>query len=236
MNNLIITSNEVYQADHWWLNSRHIFSFADYFDYTNMWFGNMRVFNDDIIQWNSWFWMHPHSNMEILTIVLDNEISHSDNIWNTQTIKSWEIQTMSAWTGVFHSEQNMSWKATHLYQIWFFPNNYNSKPRYKDKAINLVDNWLTLIADNNIDNNVWYLDSDVLVYRWKFNKWQKFEYTIDFDRGLFIYITKWSIKQDNNILNKQDQLRYSINWKYCFDILEDSDFILIETSLKKLED
>lgn len=231
MKNIVIKSNEVYQASHWWLNSRHIFSFADYYDPNNMWFWVMRVFNDDYIDWNSGFWMHPHDNMEILTIVLKNEISHSDSMWNTETIKEWEIQTMSAWTWVFHSEKNLSNNLTHLYQIWFLPNNLWTKPWYKDQKIELNNNNLNLLASNNIDDGVWFLDSNVLVYRGLFDNNQKFDYDLKPWKWLFIYITSWKIEIDWNVLEEKDQIRYSISWKYTFNVLEKTDFILIEVDL-----
>lgn len=231
MQNKIIKSSEVYNVDHWWLNSRHIFSFANYFDPNNLAFGNMRVFNDDIIAWNSGFWKHPHYNMEILTIVLDNEISHSDSMWNTETIQAGEIQTMSAGSGVFHSEQNMSDKDTNLFQIWFIPNNRDTEPRYKDQKIDLENNSLTLLAENNPDSPVGYLDTNVLVYRWKYQENQKFDYELKEWKWLFLYMISWKIKDEQNILETRDQLRYVESWKYNFEILENSDFVLIEVEL-----
>lgn len=231
MKNQIIKSSFVYHVKHWWLESRHIFSFSNYYDPNNMWFWVMKVFNDDYIDWNSWFWMHPHDNMEILTIMLDWEITHSDSMWNTETIKKWDVQTMSAWTWVLHSEKNLSNETTHLYQIWFLPNNFNSKPRYRDQNIDLKNNNLNLLASNNLDDNVWFIDSNILVYRWIYEENSIFNYEIKSWKWLFIYMTSWELKNDNNILSEKDQLRYIEPWVYNFIVTKKSDFILIEVDL-----
>jgi redox-sensitive bicupin YhaK (pirin superfamily) len=231
MKNQVIKSSFVYHSKHSWLESRHIFSFSNYYDPNNMWFWNMRVFNDDYIDAKSWFWMHPHDNMEILTIMIEWEITHSDNIWNTETIKKWYIQTMSAWVWVLHSEKNLSNEKTHLYQIWFLPNNYNSKPIYKDQNINLKNNDLTLLASNNLNDNVWYLNSNVLVYRGLFDFNQKFNYDLRPWKWLFIYMTNWELSINWNILKEKDHLRYVEPWCYDFNITKNSDFILIEVEL-----
>lgn len=231
MKNQIIKSNLVYEVNNGWLKSRHIFSFAEYFDAENMWFWNMRVFNDDYIAWNSWFWLHPHSNMEILTILLDWEITHWDDLWNKKTIKSWEIQTMSAWTWILHSEENLSDNETHLFQIWFTPLHLGNKPNYRDLKVYLVKNKLNLLVSNNKDDVIWYLDSDVNVYKWQFEAWHSFDYQIKKRRGLFLYINKWELEINWEILKSWDQIRYTIWWKYNFSSKTDSDFVVIDVKI-----
>ncbi|MDD2907536.1 MAG: pirin family protein [Candidatus Gracilibacteria bacterium] len=237
MKNKIIPSNQVYRADHGWLKTSHIFSFADYYDPQNMGFGNMRVFNDDFIGAKTGFGFHPHSNMEILTVILEGEITHGDNLGNKETISVGEIQTMSAGTGILHSEENLSNKETHLYQIWFLPNSSGNKPSYKDQKVFLVKNKLNLLASGNKEDKVGFLDSNVLVYRGIFKKGNKFNYFIDKKKGLFIYVYKGKIEVflDNNgkkeTLLPGDQLRYMKKGTYDFEASEDCDFMLIEVAL-----
>ncbi|NVP17252.1 pirin family protein [Candidatus Gracilibacteria bacterium] len=231
MKNQIIKSNFVYEANHGWLRSRHIFSFAEYFDPSNMSFGNMRVFNDDFIAGKSGFGLHPHSNMEILTIMLSGEITHTDNLGNTATIKSGDIQTMSAGTGILHSEENLSNDETHLFQIWFTPLHLGNKLNYRDFKVYLVKNKLNLLASNNKDDVIGYLDSDVNVYRGNFEKGHSFDYKIGKRRGLFLYVNKGELEIDGEILKSGDQLRYTEGGIYNFISKTDSDFVIIDVKI-----
>ena len=165
--------------------------------------------------------------MEILTIVLNWWITHGDNLWNTETTYAWEIQTMTAWTGIFHSEQNFLDEEVHLYQIWFSPSKIWLTPDYKNHKILLENNKLNLLASWNKEDKVWFLNSFVKVFRWMFDKWEKFEYEILENRGLFIYVSFWTIKNWDEIISSGDQIRFSEIWLYSFEVLEKTDFILI---------
>lgn len=117
----IIPAHARFTARHGWLESKHLFSFADYYDPANMNFGLLRVFNDDIIAGHQGFGMHPHSNMEIITLVLSGAISHEDSHGGRATVGPGGVQVMSAGTGLRHSEKNNGDETVHLYQIWIMP-------------------------------------------------------------------------------------------------------------------
>ncbi len=112
-----ISAHNRFRAQHEWLSTYHLFSFADYYDPENMNFGALRVFNDDTIDGNSGFGPHGHRDMEIVTIVLNGELTHKDSMGNIGTIKAGEVQYMSAGTGVTHTEMNTKDESVHLYQI-----------------------------------------------------------------------------------------------------------------------
>ncbi len=131
-----------------WLDSHFHFSFAEYHNPANIRFGVLRVFNDDIIQPQTGFDMHPHQDMEIITYVVAGELSHKDSMGNAHTLTRGQSQYMSAGTGVFHSEHN--WHKSdelRLMQIWILPDKRDYEPNYGDYRFALedrFDKWLPI--------------------------------------------------------------------------------------------
>src|SRR6478609_4086501 len=108
MKKVIQRANERGHADHGWLNAHHSFSFANWYDPSKVHFGLLRVLNDDIVKGGMGFGMHPHDNMEIITIPMVGALEHKDSMGNHGIIHRGEVQVMSAGTGVHHSEFNHS--------------------------------------------------------------------------------------------------------------------------------
>ncbi len=119
-----------------WLESKHSFSFGDYYDPANESFGALRVINEDWIKGGAGFPAHPHRDMEIVTYILDGAIAHQDSSGGGGTIRPGEIQRMSAGTGIVHSEFNPSPTETcHMLQIWIIPSKRGIAPSYEQKRI-----------------------------------------------------------------------------------------------------
>lgn len=120
-------------ADHGWLNARHHFSFANYYDPDRMGWGAIRVWNDDEIAGNSGFPPHPHRDMEIITYVRDGAITHQDSMGNNGRTGAGDVQVMSAGTGVRHAEYNLEGETTRLFQIWIEPKRLGGSPSWGAK-------------------------------------------------------------------------------------------------------
>ena len=120
-------------ADHGWLNARHHFSFASYYDPARMSWGSIRVWNDDEIAANSGFPPHPHSDMEIVTYVRTGAITHQDSMGNQGRTAAGDVQVMSAGTGVRHAEYNLEPETTTLFQIWIEPKRRGGQPSWGAK-------------------------------------------------------------------------------------------------------
>lgn len=117
-------------ADHGWLNAHHHFSFAEYHDPARMNWGNLRVWNDDVIQAGTGFPPHPHRNMEIITYVREGAITHRDNLGNQGRTMAGDVQVMSAGTGITHSEYNLEPVDTRIFQIWIVPDERGLPPSW----------------------------------------------------------------------------------------------------------
>ncbi len=120
-------------ANHGWLDAKHHFSFADYHDPARVQWGNLRVWNDDVIAPKSGFPPHPHANMEIITYVRTGAISHKDSLGNEGRTAAGDVQVMSAGTGIRHAEYNVEDEATTLFQIWIIPDRSGGEPSWGTK-------------------------------------------------------------------------------------------------------
>lgn len=120
-------------ANHGWLDTRHHFSFADYFDPERMHWGALRVWNDDAIAPGTGFPLHPHANMEIITYVREGAITHEDNQGNRGRTVAGNVQVMSAGTGIRHAEYNQESEVTRIFQIWIVPEQPGGPPAWGSK-------------------------------------------------------------------------------------------------------
>jgi redox-sensitive bicupin YhaK (pirin superfamily) len=134
---------------HGWLDSHFHFSFAEYCNPKNIRFGILRVMNDDLVQSGTGFDTHPHEDMEIISYVVDGELTHRDSMGNERTLTRGQVQYMSAGTGVTHSEYNHGKDLLRFFQIWIFPDRKGYEPNYGDVQFNLkdrYDTWLPLAS------------------------------------------------------------------------------------------
>jgi redox-sensitive bicupin YhaK (pirin superfamily) len=145
-------STERGHFDHGWLNTYHTFSFDQYYDPRYMGFRSLRVINEDFVAAGRGFPKHGHSDMEIITYILEGALKHEDSMGNGSVIRPGDVQRMTAGTGVRHSEQNASnEEPVHLLQIWIIPNADNLEPGYEQKAFSVDErrNQLRLIVSSD---------------------------------------------------------------------------------------
>ncbi len=158
-NTVLHKANSRGHADHGWLNAYHSFSFASWYNPDRVQFGMLRVLNDDTVAAGMGFGTHPHDNMEIITIPLEGDLAHKDSMGNAATIKTGDVQVMSAGTGIQHSEFNPNHdQHTKLFQIWVFPKYRNVTPRYQQITLDATEqknNFAQILSPTAEDAGVW---------------------------------------------------------------------------------
>ena len=196
-NTILHKANTRGHADHGWLNAYHSFSFASWFNPERIQFGVLRVLNDDTVASGMGFGEHGHDNMEIITIPLEGDLAHKDSMGNAETIKTGDVQVMSAGTGIRHSEFNPNQdQHTKLFQIWLFPKYRNVTPRYQQITLDMSqqkNNFAQILSPNSDDEGVW-------IYQ---DAWF---YLSDFDAN---FSKKLSLKKEGNgfyIMNIDGQI------------------------------
>lgn len=215
-----------------WLSSYFLFSFADYFDRGNMHFGPLRVFNDDNIAAQSGFPQHPHSEMEIVTLVLDGEITHQDTMGNKTTIKAGEVQRMTAGTGLAHSEMNRQDKPLHLYQLWFIPSQRSLAPSYEQKDLGFLsgnkNQLVPLVTGQKVLEDVVYMNSNSTIYWANLDEGKDIEFKTFPIRLTFLYVKEGNIVVNGTALNPNDQARMTGDDVVQIRASKDAQFILID--------
>lgn len=174
-----------------WLDSRHTFSFGDYFDPTRHQFRTLRVINDDRIVPGGGFPTHPHRDMEILTCVLRGQLEHRDSMGNGEVIHAGEWQVMTAGTGITHSEFNPSdSEPVHLLQIWLFPDRRGHPPGYGQKAFTDAEKagrW-RLVASPGAEEGSLPIHQDTRVYQTRLAAGQAVTHDLKPGRAAFVHV------------------------------------------------
>lgn len=197
-------------ADHGWLNAYHSFSFASWHNPERMQFGVLRVLNDDTVAANMGFGTHSHDNMEIITIPLEGDLAHKDSMGNTETIKTGDVQVMSAGTGVQHSEFNPNDdRQTKLFQIWLFPKMRNVAPRYQQITLDQSlqkNNFAQILSPFEHDEGVW-IHQDAWFFLADFDADFEKTYTLKKEgNGLYAFVISGTIEINNQELATRDGL------------------------------
>ncbi|RAL24155.1 pirin family protein [Thermoflavimicrobium daqui] len=181
-----------YTTDHGWLKSNFSFSFAEYYDPNNLSFGPMRVLNDDFIKPQTGFGMHPHQEMEIVSIVLKGQLKHEDSAGNSEIIYPGEVQRMTAGTGILHSEINpSSTEEVNLLQLWFMPSVRGLTPSYEQKAYNpkaLRNHLLPVVSNVHQSEEIAFIHQDMTIYLSKLEENQKISFIQEVNRRIFLFV------------------------------------------------
>lgn len=226
----IIKASKRHFSDFGWLQTYWLFSFASYFDPRNIQFGALRVFNDDVVQPGQGFPTHPHEEMEIITIVLDGEMTHKDSMGNKAVIKAGDVQRMSAGTGLTHSEFNLADKPVHFYQIWIFPDEAGLAPSYDQRNYDpsqWKNRFLPVASGQSIPGTVSF-HTDATLYRCDLEKGRKIAFKGTAGRRIFVYLTQGRLGVNEQLVKEKDQARIDSDEPLVIEAKQDSSFIMID--------
>ena len=194
------------RANHGWLDTHYSFSFSDYYDPRHMGFRDLRVINEDRVSAGRGFGMHPHRDMEILTYIIDGELTHRDSMGRGATIKQNDVQRMSAGTGVMHSEVNQSQVPVHLLQIWILPKATGLKPSYEDRTFAPEEkrNRLRLIASHDGRENSTVIHQDASVYASLLDSGKSVELKLEPGRHAWVQLISGELDVNGSTLQQGD--------------------------------
>lgn len=194
-------------ANFGWLDSRHTFSFGNYYDPQHMGFASLRVINEDKVIPAKGFGTHGHRDMEIISYVLSGALEHRDSMGNGSVIRPGDVQRMSAGTGVAHSEFNASaTEPVHFLQIWLLPNERGLQPSYEEKhfAPQEKPGQLILVGSTDGRDNSVTIHQDVNLYLGSLENSDRINYQIDDNRAVWIQVAKGSVSLDGQLLEAGD--------------------------------
>lgn len=226
-------------ADHGWLKSNFSFSFAEYYDEQRMGFGALRVLNDDIVEGGGGFPMHPHANMEIVTIPLSGELEHQDSMGNKKVIgndgEKLKVQVMSAGRGLIHSEYNKSaTDAVKLLQLWVLTNEKNVTPRYEEAEIQIKDlenKLVNIVSPKDGAGKTWIYQNSWF-HLGNFKKDFSFEYEIKKSgNGLYVFVIEGNVKIGEEVLNLRDAVGITEVEKIEIIPILDSQILFVEVPM-----
>src|SRR5688572_1464253 len=190
-----------------WLDSRHTFSFGDYRDPQHMGFSDLRVINEDRVTPGAGFPTHSHSDMEIITYVLEGALAHKDSTGTSSVIRVGDVQRMSAGTGISHSEYNASQtEPVHFLQIWIMPNETGLKPGYEQRSFNLEKksgSWLLVAAPDARDGAL-KIHQDAELSLVVLPKGEKLNYSLHAGREAWVQVARGKVTLNGSLLEAGD--------------------------------
>ena len=223
-------------ANHGWLDTYHSFSFAGYYDQERIYFGALRVLNDDTIAGGEGFGTHPHDNMEIITIPLQGDLKHKDSMGNEGVIKSGDLQVMSAGSGIEHSEFNPnSDNEVKLLQIWLFPDKKNVEPRYDQISLKDFEEenvFFQILSPHKNDQGVW-IHQNAWFHMGNLKSGWEGEYTLKGkNHGVYIFVIQGSVSVENQRLNNRDGMGVAEIKRLTMKATEESKVLLMEVPMQ----
>jgi redox-sensitive bicupin YhaK (pirin superfamily) len=223
-------SNDRGHANHGWLDARHTFSFADYYDPKHARFRNLRVINEDRVAPTMGFGMHPHRDMEIVTYVISGSLRHRDSMGNTTVMRAGDVQRISAGNGITHSEINESaTEPVHLLQIWLNPDHKGAQPDYAQKSFSRAESGrLHLVASKSGREESISINQDADLYLGKLKEGNIVKRTVSAQRHAWLQLIEGALTVNGVRLQSGDAAAISEEESLVISSSKRSDFLFFD--------
>jgi redox-sensitive bicupin YhaK (pirin superfamily) len=210
-----------------WLDTWHTFSFGDYYDPRHMGWSVLRVINQDRVAGLRGFGMHPHRNMEILTVMLEGQLTHCDSMGHQETLRADECQLMSAGRGVLHSEMNDAPGAASLLQIWLLPAVANTEPGYQQKHFPFKTG-MTLIASPDGRDDSLVLRQQACIWRVRSPAGEALRLPLSQGKHAWLQVISGSVSVGGELHAAGDALGVKDETALALETLQDADLLYFD--------
>ena len=220
-------------ANHGWLDAKHHFSFASYYDPARMNWGALRVWNDDTIAAGTGFPPHPHSDMEIITYVREGAITHQDSLGNIGRTEAGDVQVMSAGSGVRHSEYNREPGTARIFQIWIEPKTRGEAPSWGAKPFPKGERsgrFVTLASGFAEDTDALPIRTDARIIGATLKAGETAEYPLGADRHGYLVPASGAVEVNGTRLNARDGAAISQEALLRVTAIEDAEIVLVDAA------
>ncbi len=219
-------------ANHGWLNARHHFSFASYYDPARMGWGAIRVWNDDEIAANNGFPPHPHQDMEIITYVRTGAITHQDSLGNKGRTEAGDVQVMSAGSGVRHAEYNLEPETTTIFQIWIEPTRKGGSPSWGAKPFPKGERsgaFVTLASGFDGDGDALPIRANARVLAATVKAGESVTHTVGEGRHAYLVPATGAIEIDGERFAARDGAALSGGQTVVITAIQDAEIVLVDS-------
>jgi redox-sensitive bicupin YhaK (pirin superfamily) len=219
-----------------WLRSDFFFSFSDYYHPLKSAFGTLVAFNDDFMEKGKGFGIHPHINMEIISVLIQGKMNHIDSMGYRTTVEPGGVQIMSAGSGLKHEEYNIGEDEVNFLQLWILPKIQNIMPRYQQRHFpkeGRKNKLTTIISGEEGPEHCW-INQNAKLSLGYYDKDQKIQYTFNpVNKCIFIFLIEGLIDVNGTALNIRDGLGIWDTDQFSIHCLEKSEFLIIETPVNQ---
>jgi len=215
-----------------WLKSNFTFSFSNYYHPGKSAFGTLITFNDDFVEPGKGFGLHPHINMEIISVLLKGKMNHKDSMGYSTLIGEGGVQIMSAGSGLRHEEYNVGEEEVNFLQIWIEPKLDNVYPRYQLRhfpRVNRKNKLVTIVSHEEGFDHCW-INQNAKLSLGYFEKGILSSYAFPPEnKCLFVFVIEGSITIDDKEIKNRDAIGIWETEKVSISAKDETEFLIIET-------
>jgi len=236
MQHIIHRASERGTKDIGWLISKFSFSFSSYYNPLKSGFGLLKTFNDDVVKPGGGFGLHPHVNMEIISVLLAGKMNHKDSMGYSDVVEKDWVQIMSAGSGLRHEEYNIGDEDVNFLQIWIEPKQQNIAPRYQRRSFpkEKRKNKLQTIVSNEEGQEHCWINQNAKLSLGCFDAGETIEYSFNpLNKCVYVFVMQGSLQANNETIGKRDGIGFWETGSITLLTEQESEFIVIEVPVNQ---